>query len=146
MDNLLSCSDDVLGGAAVRAPRAGVYDNTSRPVVLLWYGSVYGVEACRGVRIRGEAGWSACCAERQLGCIARVSAVERRIRSEYEAAGEQGHPMHGQLFEAMDGSTVLQESVGALKRGRRSGPASDFQLLAVEVAKDMGPLPRIELE
>ncbi|EJK54110.1 hypothetical protein THAOC_26330 [Thalassiosira oceanica] len=36
-----------------------------------------------------------------------------------EAAGERG-----QSYEAMDGSTGLQESVGALKRGRRSGPAS----------------------
>ena len=78
---------------------------------------------------------------RALGCIARASALEGRIRSKYEADSERGHS-----YEAMDGSTVLQDSVGALKRGRRSGPASTSSLLAVQVARDMGPLPRIKLE
>ena len=59
----------------------------------------------------GTVGW--------LWCITRASAVEGRIRSEYEAAGERGRS-----YEALEGSTVLQDSVGAFKRGRRLGPAS----------------------
>ena len=78
---------------------------------------------------------------RAMGCITRASALEGHIRSKYEAAGERGHS-----YEAMDGSTVLQDSVGALKRGRRSGLLLTSSLLAVQVARDMGPLPRIELE
>lgn len=66
--------------------------------------------------------------EARLECVlsGRATGLHRegvgrrgRIRSEYQATGERGH-----LYEVMDGSAGLQESVGVLKRGRRSGPAS----------------------
>ena len=69
---------------------------------------VYGVEAFGSITRRGRR-W--CCAGGQLGCIARALAVEGRIRSEYEAAGERGHS-----YEALEGSVVPQTSVGALER------------------------------
>ena len=67
-------------------------------------------------------GWRVCCAGGQQGCTwlnREGVGLEGRIRSEYEAAGERGRS-----YEAMEGSTVLQDSVGAFKRGRRLGPAS----------------------
>ena len=66
----------------------------------------------RGVRIRGEAGVRV---ERE-GNWATSRGVGRsvRIRLEYQATGERGH-----LYEVMDRSAGLQESVGALKRAEQ---------------------------
>ncbi|EJK48419.1 hypothetical protein THAOC_32783 [Thalassiosira oceanica] len=88
------------------------------------YATIHGGRWCscgpipRGDRIRGEAGGRP--AGWELGCIARASAVEGRTCSKTKPPvdHEDDH-----MYEAMEGSTGLQESAGALKRGRRSGPA-----------------------
>ena len=67
---------------------------------------VYGVEAFEyEARPDGVVPRRNCC------LLARASAVEGRIRSEYEAAGERGRS-----YEALEGSVVPQTSVGALER------------------------------
>ena len=95
--------------AAVRRGRAYMTIHGGRGAPM-----VYGVEAFEyEARPDGVVPRRNCC------LLVRASAVEGRIRSEYEAAGERGRS-----YEAMEGSTVLQDSVGAFKRGRRLGPAS----------------------
>ena len=57
---------------------------------------------------------------RALGCIARASALEGRIRSKYEAAGERGHS-----YEAMEGRFRTRSGRSNMAGGR------DLLLLAV---------------